>query len=207
VFVENNGVNRFDVLGLECDCGPDITEALRATLKEVDTEFGTLDIVGKISACAAVAGFGADVANAWDINTLAYTSPNYPKDQTGYTDPLEKGYHSHCCSYPCRDTVVIEGKCVSSHQATYVLLGKIAALCSTPIGYVHPIIDDWKRRRYPGAPRTYTDQAHALTDYGFGGAWPADFDGLGSECFVKAGYRTAMKKFEWTWEPFHPRRH
>jgi len=151
---------------------------LKATLKEVDAEFGKLDFLAKMGACAAVAGFGADPASAWDINTLAYTSPNYPKDETGYKDPLEKGYHSHCCSYPCRETVVIAGKCVSSHQATYALLGKIAKLCGAPIEHIHPIIDDWKRKRYPGAPKTYTDQAHALTDYGFNGVWPSGFDGL-----------------------------
>jgi len=69
-FCLNEPLSRFDSLGLECDCGPDVTEALRATLKEVDAEFGKLDFLAKLGACAAVAGFGADPASAWDINTL-----------------------------------------------------------------------------------------------------------------------------------------
>ncbi|HNQ90555.1 MAG TPA: RHS repeat-associated core domain-containing protein, partial [Verrucomicrobiota bacterium] len=204
-FVSNAPIGGIDYLGLTCTCGPDITIPLSTTLREVEDEFGKLDVLGKVQACAAVGGIGANLENAWDINTLAYTSPNYPAQEIGYLDPLEKGETSHCCSfYSCRETVVLGGRCVHSHQATFVLLGRIAHLCGVPTGVVHPFIDEWKRKRYPNSHEIYTQQAHALADYGNSGSFPRDFYGLDA-CFIKAGYETQMHSFTWTWEPFHPR--
>ena len=57
-------------------CGPDVTDALRKTLREITTAFTEHPLIAKIAACGSV-----KAENGWDINELAYTSPDY---QAGY---------------------------------------------------------------------------------------------------------------------------
>jgi len=205
-FAINSPVNWFDRFGLDCECGPDVTDALNATLNEVAQKFAALGAFDKLKACGAVAGVGGNAASAWDINTLAYTSPNYQEQYPDYKDPLEKGGNSHCCPRSCADTVVVNGQCVFSHQATYALFGKIGELCSFPPAALHAAIDAWKQQRYPKADKVFTDHAHAMTDYGNGQGFPGDFEGLGCTIY-SAHEKTSLDIFKWTWEPFQPRSH
>lgn len=196
-------------------CGPDITDALKRTMQDIRSAFDGWTILQKFSACAAM--LEKEQQNKmFDINELAYTSPDFQKGYAEmfpgkkYIDRLEKG--SLECG--CKDTVSIEGRCFYSSQATYVMLGVMVDLC-TPSAlnnrFSHTVMDqvvdkirERKLRQFgQDAANPWTQQAVALAWYGDGFALPKR-NSL-PDCRVKAGDATHFDRFNWTWQPIKER--
>ena len=110
--VNNDPVNSWDYLGLSCKCGPDITEALRKTLKEVGTRFRALSVEERDRVASSfVSGGGWDIV---DLKVGRYTRACGERDATN--------------SKECQDSVTVEGKCYYKGSVNYILYGRMFRL-------------------------------------------------------------------------------
>jgi RHS repeat-associated protein len=123
--VGNDAVNWVDYLGHQaagsCNCGPDITEALRNTLKAVGRAFRAATPDERDRACSKIVGGGG-----WEITDLKaqnYTKACGERDKTNASS--------------CRKTVTVQGGCYYLGSVNYILYGRAFKLC-----------DKWKIWRY-----------------------------------------------------------
>lgn len=103
-FVRNQPVSLFDVLGLECKCGPDITDAFYGYLRSIVTELKSQpdNLTGMIDGVA----------------TLSEIGPNIDFWYNGKLDG--------CATESCRGTVWFSGTCVRSTVINNILYGFVA---------------------------------------------------------------------------------
>lgn len=104
-------------------CGPDVTEALKRTLKE-KIYYRYLDWTEdeQRAACAGLTSLALDperayqpaFKNAWDIEEL-HLRPRVT--------------NNFCCSRDCLETVEVDGECFYAGSVNYVAFGLMASLC------------------------------------------------------------------------------
>jgi RHS repeat-associated protein len=141
-FVVNDPIRRVDKLGLSCGCGPDVTQALYATLRQVQTvlnDDNNPDLVWnpnnpsetaddrRYKACSALFTSVPDVgspASAWDIGPLNDMGRGFLKNKpSGFTDAdLGNG--------DCARSVTFEGHCVWAGALNYTLFGVACKKCN-----------------------------------------------------------------------------
>ena len=99
-------MNHIDYLGNACEgkCGPEISQGIYNTLRDVEKQFKALTPDAKKSACSKL-----HLYLVWDI---AFPVP-----------PQE------CATECCEDTYSFLGKCYWKWEINYVLFGKISQLC------------------------------------------------------------------------------
>jgi integrase/recombinase XerD len=165
-FVGNNGVNHLDALGLKkCVCGPDITQALKATLANVESSFYKISAENIQSVCGTYREAGS-----WDIAELkapwgrALNLPN----KCGHADDDN--------SKECKLTVTVDGKCFYAGAVNYTLFGTMSRLCEhsrfTTINYVK-LWKTWSNLPIPWPHPTYRSSVD-WTKSGMAGWIPND---------------------------------
>lgn len=148
-FVGNSPTSAIDILGLttitggkKCVCGPDITAALKATLKDVSKAFGDLSKEDRKSVCDSFIGAGS-----WDMRPLkagwgsALRLPNL----CGHADPDN--------TKSCKLTVTIDGECHYGGTVNYVLFGHIGRLCERSQARLEATVTLWKT--WANRPKMY----------------------------------------------------
>jgi len=143
-FVENNPINKYDIYGLqtadinsECErCGPDITLALKQVINQVRADFARWSLKERKRRCNTLRNpFSASAA--WDIVELS-PSVRHKLD----------GYGKGCPTTKCKETVEVEGQCVYSSRANYVLWGTMSKLCGWSFNYSMDLMETWKQFAY-----------------------------------------------------------
>ena len=147
-FVGNDGVDGWDMLGKlpidgvfpsrlptstpassepdksgKCVCGPDITDALKATLDDVAKKFAALEPSDRKAVCDGMVNPLAPVA--WDITDL--------KAPVGASLHLPNlcGHKDSANSDKCKLTITINGECHFGGAVNYALYGLVNKLCGT----------------------------------------------------------------------------
>ena len=111
-FVANDPVQNFDLLGLACSCGPDVTTAVNNTLQAIKNAFQGAAYSQQLAAAQSLYGPGAN--GAWDITALQILG------QTGgsmFQGQAQLGTGS------CSRTVVYKGVCVYAGSLNYIGFG------------------------------------------------------------------------------------
>jgi RHS repeat-associated protein len=119
-FVRNNPIIKQDRWGLSilcgCNCGPDITSAVEATLQDIRDQFGRLDWLQKDGGCGALYFPPWRAVDAWDMLNVQGFS--------WQPTPIER---QHCSS--CLEEVTYKGGCYSLSQINYIMFGLVNKLC------------------------------------------------------------------------------
>ncbi len=142
VFVLNNPVSFFDVLGLTTEenpcekCGPDITEPLKQVISKVRSDFAGWSRYKRWSKCAGLKS-PLTAPTAWDVKEL---SPS----QRGKLNTAFPG----CPTKKCWDTVEVDGGCYLASRANYVLFGTQGDLCGWSLADTLFLVEIWKRLAY-----------------------------------------------------------
>jgi len=153
-FVQNDPVNRYDMLGLSSSengdsskckvCGPDITGVLSRTIDDVESTFARLPRSQQRDVCNSIVSAGG-----WDIMGL----------RTG-------SYTQQCGeSGDCAQSVWVDGGCHYRGSVNYVLYGTMFRLCGKSERWMRMTI--WIYKRGAGNYGPSQDWAKA----GFDG-WP-----------------------------------
>jgi hypothetical protein len=206
-YISNQPVSQFDTLGLRGCCGPDVTDALFATIRDVETKFASWTPSKKASKCSGLK-LAHVVLVGWDIWPLFELGSSGRYEFTGGA----KG------TPPCERTVAFMGQCVQANAANYVLFGAAFRLCDNEFGhyplnealnfYVEPYKDLWILRtaildwRKTKAALRARGQARFFTSSGFN-TWFRldDWRGLDVEadCTVTKVNKVQDAKFDWDW--------
>ncbi len=119
--ISNNPTGSRDRLGLaaaaEC-CGPDISDALDATHRDMEKAFEAADDQTRKAACSTARG-----DKGWDTDKLVSEDklPNPTGDFNGVSCGQEKG--------KCASTVTVQGQCYPRGDVNYLTWGKLTRLC------------------------------------------------------------------------------
>jgi RHS repeat-associated protein len=165
-FVGNAGVSWLDLLGLQkkCICGPDVTDAIYATLDDVEKRFNVLNANDRKSVCSTM--YGTDT---WDIGPFS--------NPWGGHVPVANlcGHSDADNSKSCKLGVTINGKCHYSGNVNYILFGFVGNLCGASNFKVDSAILLWKVAS--NLPRPYPhyhyQNAKGWADAGYAG-WLTD---------------------------------
>ena len=184
-FVVNDGIDWADDLGLrKCCCGPDITEALKATLNDVEDNFNKLSWLDTQSVCWTfiTRRDGWVIRPDWDIDPLnaqfdaasRIVLPTNLANLCGHADSDN--------SDSCKATVTVDGECHYSGTVNYALFGKVSKLCNQWQPFMVERIRVWKiggnlfsKHPRPWPHRTY-ENARAWANAGyFGWLTPSEY--------------------------------
>jgi RHS repeat-associated protein len=151
-FLGNAGINKIDAFGLtgindppptatppkttSCGkCGPDVTDAVAATLAEVEQEFlddsnftSTSDPDdARYSACTGLFDKTRNANSSWEISPLGSNggsrkAPSHLPPGISPSDFANGG--------SCGGTVTYQGRCVWSGALNYIIFGKMCKLCN-----------------------------------------------------------------------------
>lgn len=129
-------------------CGPDVTELVLKTLRDIKNEFENVsDQVGRDRACANMHSYPGGI-DAWDIKALGpETSPSaYSNGKTDTFNPATNSWKrpngtlfspwlsgiSNACAVPrpeCAHTVEFMGTCQHAQVLNYIMWGVMTRLC------------------------------------------------------------------------------
>jgi len=117
VFVGNDAVDNFDLLGLACQsaCGRSVDQALQLTKTDVENRFNKPSFWGQCKACAPIYLPVGDWSMAWDMDAMTW----------------DGWFHNMKCGNvtTCEYTVTVGGKCYNAWDVNYLLYGWAASLC------------------------------------------------------------------------------
>ena len=152
-FVGNNPIITIDRLGL-CQCGPDITKNMTDVLSDVEKQFNDPGTDQKKVCASFNNGGGWDTQLAMNYNLKSSCQP----------------------SGSCAGTVTVNGTCYLGSEVSYLLYGKMCALCNISQPMMDLYITGWKLGPVVlgGKPGPYDGQfrgALAWANAGFVG-WP-----------------------------------
>ena len=120
-FVGNNPVSRWDMLGLECYCGMDITEKLNNILIKVKNIFNNNKNLQQ-SICSGI--YNPEyIVDSWDIEELykaGISNFHYTELSDNVNCPQGE---------KCKSTVMVSGKCYKTWAVNYILWGYLNKLC------------------------------------------------------------------------------
>ena len=126
-------------------CGPEVSESVDNTLKDIQRTFAGWGGIQKYAACHKLY-MGPDSlilgasTHAWDINPLRYigASAQYPSDIWG------KQHVTNGSKPRCEWNVAYRGQCVNAGYLNFIMWGAINRLChetlDVPVS-IHPAID------------------------------------------------------------------
>ena len=120
-FVNNNPVSKWDMLGLECYCGMDITEKLNNILIKVKNIFNNNKNLQQ-SICSGI--YNPEyIVDSWDIEELykaGISNSHYTELSDNVNCPQGE---------KCKSTVMVSGKCYKTWAVNYILWGYLNKLC------------------------------------------------------------------------------
>jgi RHS repeat-associated protein len=114
-FVMNRPLNWHDPFGLTaCSCGADITDGLRAAMRDAERRFGNAPWYSKMRGC------------------LGFVFPLPPFSMRNWDLEIEEKSASPQCPIgdECQHTVTVDGKCHDKWEVNYILYGKSFSLCA-----------------------------------------------------------------------------
>jgi hypothetical protein len=173
-------------------CGPDITAALAATLRDIERTYMSWTLAERRSACDAISSLNPYVAaHAFDILDLrGFDAYAYSAGRCG----LGRG---------CRYTVEVSGGCYSAAGVNYVELGRMWLLCGFYPSLMRNRID-LNRLWRVWDPVTYWE-ALLWGTLGYeewpSGAFPT---GYWRECAPACAVRYPPGAMTWCWDPVKP---
>ena len=118
-YVYNSPIALIDILGKNC-CGPDVTDAVKQTLINIETAFKKIPNEKQRSACESLYAQN-DAQASWDILSLANMGrlPNYK--------PFKGAFYG---TGKCKQTVMFNGRCRYAGGVNYAAYGKMNQLCN-----------------------------------------------------------------------------
>jgi len=134
-FTFNDPVDQYDLLGLDvnrvdqvsfkacpCDCGPDVTQVVAATLSSVTSAFQSVGTLQQLGACVGL--FMPPYAlNSWDMNSVLSFPNKYPAN-------------SLCA--PCNGKLTYNGGCYDASDINYIMFGHMFSLCDSEFPGLFP---------------------------------------------------------------------
>ena len=170
-------------------CGPDVTEQLAAVIRRVRSDFGKPD--SKNAKCRSITHWWKG-QYAWDINQLG----------PGGNDWINTRY-SGCPSRDCKYTVEVDGQCVGSSRANYIMWGTICNLCEMTKEECKNYVRLWKNVKYFYRRQSWGPLDKDTDNYlslGYDG-WPDSGKAPPSEVFsrCKGGCGKGISPFSYTW--------
>ena len=201
-FVGNNPIGKIDYLGKQgvisgtkCwwRCGPDITDGLKATKKQVEADFHALEASDPEKAKANCEPFAEWLnspdkyvwaMSAWDMDMV--WDENGPYAHTGEFlggCPFGQG---------CKGSVTVSGTCHWKWNVNYLLYGWINKLCGIDKGHMRNTIRAWKATK----PKDWGEigNAVAFAEAGYDG-FPDSGSIPSDSTYTKAGCQPCTAKY------------
>jgi hypothetical protein len=174
-------------------CGPDVTQAVAATLPQIRADFDALSGKRQAQACRSLLSPSCG-PEAWDIVPLhkqKWLDRMGPECGTPHGDEQER----------CNTSVQVDKGCHYAGSVNYVMWGVLSSLCRIPPHLMVAAILAHKRESGGFAPNTQVSIAWALAGL-FG--WPGAKTPAGDRPDCATGCPDSMTgAFEYHWVPHH----
>jgi RHS repeat-associated protein len=215
LYARNQPTNTADALGLATACcGPNVTKAVQATLREIETVFEKWTFTQKVNACRSLYFPLSTASGAWVMWILAdlgFGTWKFP------TPPARQGSGAPGCNL----TVRYGGRCYFAGDVHYLMWGKVNRLCYDSLNgkvfFVSPVaglvlwsldlalyaVDYWKESHHD--PTVYKRGALAFTETGYDGTPPPSGPPIEkTQCDATNSSPPGLNVFPWRWYPNRP---
>jgi len=179
VFVRNNSLAGYDPLGLltfgdygrwwfgrSCwKCGPDVTDGLRESKKQVEADYNNLKQNSPEKAAASCDPFFRDwtqdpgyAFSGWDLDSLVWSDPRIRGSDGVSSCPFGR---------KCSESVTVSGGCYWKWSVNYAMFGWMAKLCNASKFQMKAAIVAWKLKKPADWPQI--DNSIEFAEAGFNG--------------------------------------
>lgn len=207
-FVANSPVNARDLLGLlSCGkCGADVTDALDATLAEIEREWEKAPRWQQFSACDSLFSMKNEAfRSGWFIPKVASagSTNNASKGSWLFDKPAQPGSPQGALG-SCARTLAYRGGCYEASDLHYMMFGKVMRLCNQLSPLTHneatAVAAVWGWKTVVNPESQFFRGAAAMTEVGYWGQsfnYPIPFV---KGCTVDPNNKVVERSFEWQWK-------